>query len=378
METQIHSKITSLTALPENFEDLDDFLAEIDSFLDRDEFPDTIFVERKSSTSDIEQALENAVKSTDEVHLKCDYTGCNKTYTTIARLTHHIKHVHVPAPQLTETQLSGIIQQSKQALFDKVEEGLYDSSVKNAIEGMQHNSPQLLASVNSALKEFRDLVVAKHHMMVILPKFFFDINSIYAQLFVQNLCHMILFELKKTNVTLVGEFQEALTDNEKKVLAYISGHCFQKKYKRIIRISRNKPSLKHHLDILGAPKIEESSNSLYNLVNAKNRTGALWLVSEDTVAMFEHIELKLRALFNQDPRKISDKKLSISFLHDSCVRSLVDFLQEKTCLATDLCEEVLCQVISLFIRIRIYRHLKHLNNKIAPSTKALRNELKNL
>ena len=143
-----------------------------------------------------------------------------------------------------------------------------------------------------------------------------------------------------------------------------------------MRRGGNKPEMKHHLDILGAAKIDKSGNTLYNLVNAKKRTGALWTVSENTVLMFEQIERKLRAIFKQNPRKISDRNWSVSFLQDSDVIGMVDFLEESSCMSKEICESVLCQTISLYIRIRIYKHLKYTNDKIAPIKKALRTELK--
>ena len=136
------------------------------------------------------------------------------------------------------------------------------------------------------------------------------------------------------------------------------------------------PSFKGKIDILMAPKIEKSSSSLFSYVNAKNLSGTLWLVSEDTVSLFEHMEIKFGALFRQNSRKINAKKIAILFLLDSCVRNMLDFLEEKSCQSVELCEEVLLEVISLFIRIRIYRHLKHFNNSIKSSSKAMRANLK--
>jgi len=67
--------------------------------------------------------------------------------------------------------------------------------------------------------------------------------------------------------------------------------------------------------------------------------------------MFEHMEIKLGALFRQNSRKMNAKKIAILFLLDSCVRNMLDFLEEKSCQSVELCEEVLLEVISLFIRI---------------------------
>ena len=195
-----------------------------------------------------------------------------------------------------------------------IEKGMYDvQEVGEAImDKVTFNTDHLLHAVNSPLKNIRTLVEVKLHMMLMvsLKSCISGINSQHAQLFVMNFCHLVIAEVKKTDVALVDEksFSETVTDNQRMVLAYVAGHCFQKKYKNIFRPSYSKKlPTESYLAILEAPKIGESSNPLYNLVNDKNRSGSLWLVSESTVAMFEHIEVKLRALFTKNPRKISDK-----------------------------------------------------------------------
>ena len=230
-------------------------------------------------------------------------------------------------------QMTTILEETKIVIMKKAEKGIYDvQEVGKAImDNVTFNTDHLLHAVNSPLKNIRTLVEVKVHMMVSLKSCISGINSQNAQLFVMNLCHLVIAEVKKTDVALVDEksFSETVTDNQRMVLAYVAGHCFQNKYKNIFRPSYSKKlPTESYLAILEAPKIGESSNPLYNLVNDKNRSGSLWLVSESTVAMFEHIEVKLRALFTKNPRKISDKKLTVLFFKDSCVKTMIDFLEE--------------------------------------------------
>ena len=125
-----------------------------------------------------------------------------------------------------------------------IEKGMYDvQEVGEAImDNVTFNTDHLLHAVNSSLKNIRTLVEVKLHMMVSLKSFISGINSQNAQLFVMNLCHLVIAEVKKTDVALVDEksFSETVTDNQRMVLAYVAGNCFQKKYKNIFRPSYSK------------------------------------------------------------------------------------------------------------------------------------------
>ena len=109
------------------------------------------------------------------------------------------------------------------------EEGLYGPEMKTIIAAA-HYPQHLATAVNDILGKFKDLAVVRLQLMAILPSYF-EIESNHAQLLVQNLCHIIIADLKKTNVSaiLTEDSDEPLTDNERKVIAYVAGHVFFKK-----------------------------------------------------------------------------------------------------------------------------------------------------
>ena len=92
--------------------------------------------------------------------------------------------------------------------------------------------------------------------------------------------------------------------------------------------------------------------------------GGLWLVSDEIVNMFLSVEVAIRILIRKKPRKFNDKELTILLFNEPFVTSVLTFLIDNSQMSKEACGNVLQDVISLYIRIRIYRFLKQFNKNL--------------
>ena len=83
--------------------------------------------------------------------------------------------------------------------------------------------------------------------------------------------------------------------------------------------------------------------------------------------MFQVIEIKLRRVLKQRPRKISDKDLSLEWFNEPIVAQVHTFLHDQSKISKEVCANVLQDVIALYIRVRVFRFLDYINENLAAS-----------
>ena len=287
---------------------------------------------------------------------------CNKAYKSAAGLERHNIKKHKVVPEFTQTILNDLIKDTirKICTLD------YLPDTHRYAFTLVDSKPGLLDAINSVIKNHRDNVNFIPKFTTTIYPFFSSLDRVNANLFVDNLCKVVLKKRKgmSTFANSTENQEKPLTLPEHGVVTYLAGHCFGKKFRQTYaKNKKHTPECEERRSILECARIDASDKSNYNLVNGKNR-GGLWLVSDEIVNMFLSVEVAIRILIRKKPRKFNDKELTILLFNEPFVTSVLTFLIDNSQMSKEACGNVLQDVISLYIRIRIYRFLKQFNKNL--------------
>ena len=119
------------------------------------------------------------------------------------------------------------------------------------------------------------------------------------------------------------------------------------------------------MDVLHCVRVMSSDDRRHDYTICRERKkDSLWLTCTPVLRMFETIELEILPLLEELPREIGDDidRLTAHFFTKSAVIELVDFMRaENPSTDKDVILDVLEDVIHLYIRSRLHRHLKDYN-----------------
>ena len=296
---------------------------------------------------------------------------CDKTYKSESAYNRHLKLKHLPPPHITKEALKDITNKTVLELRNKT---WLPEQFRSVFETVELHV-EFLDNVNSLLIKYRDHVDLLPNFTNTMSKFVLC-GKRHANLFVNEFCVQLLADWNRSQIDQQINFDKT-SKEEVCVITYLSGYCFGKKYRqlRFSTILAETLELTDRLAVLSVPKIDISDDPKYDLVNAKNKTGGLWYVSNEVITMFHMIELKLRVILKQKPRQIDDNELSRDFFLEPYVIHVLTYLKDHSEVSKEICGDVLQDVIALYIRVRVYRFLEHFNEKLSADKISFRTSL---
>ena len=304
----------------------------------------------------------------------------------------HKELKHLPPPSLTTEEFEKCLELARAQILEKKSWG-----------GVIHESIQIaqlhesaLGVLNTLLKTHRILDEFQPSFGHQMPEKIKNINPVYANLLVRSLGKIIIafVKAKKYGVSTTSSEPIFLTDKDKDVSTYMAGFCFRVRYdkyakllnekfksfesttneKKREKIEVRKIILQSKMNVLRCVKIEKSDDARHNYTIACERNSkkhSLWLVCDLALNMFEAIELELLPLFKQLPTNLADHidSLTSALFNESYVISLIEFIQDQTGIENEIIENILEDVIALYIRSRVHRHLKDFNQGLHKARK---------
>ena len=292
------------------------------------------------STSD-ENSKKMPVKQ--KVH-KCP--ECNKEYKLLTYYAKHLKSHQDPPAHFTDDEVAAMMNNAKCNLKKS---NLYEEEVMNVIDSCD-TPPCLVDNLNRFLQLNYNSDMFQANFCKEFPSLF-SINEYDAMILCIELCVELRGRLKKRELGTEDLIEpKPITDRDIKIIVYLAGYSFQKKWSQIRFNKRTDYQL---------PQQQEK-----------------WYVIDSVVEMFKSVEMRVREELATltTKRRLCDISIANSLFEEDYMTSMVSFLEETSGVPEALCSNILQNAIRRYIRVRVYGYVKLLNDGVNPS-KGLRSGL---
>ena len=234
----------------------------------------------------------------------------------------------------------------------------------------------LLTAINKLLTLHRDQDDLIPHFYKEVPKSFPDtLDYRIVNLYVQRLCTVVTAFLTRKQLK-TPEDADPISPKDRDIITFLGGYAFGYKYRKTLKVKGCLVKHKDRLRCLMAVKIADSNETQHQFTKYKSR-GSLWLVNVVACQMFEALELAIRPMLKFLKKNIKQNIDDIisSFFNDITFSNLIDFLVIEHELELEFCENILHEVIFLYIRVIVYSTLKDYNKNLQSSKVGTRKTL---
>ena len=154
-----------------------------------------------------------------------------------------------------------------------------------------------------------------------------------------------------------------MSEDDKSVVAYISGYVFGSLYRKIKFSKKSSDDYyQQYMSILFAAKCDETCQVLpeHKLIDTRNRSG-LWEMKVEVVSIFITAEVTFKSIIKTTPGKVDSKNIISTLLDNILVIDNFSTIkhQSEITVKNEIAFNVLEDVLKLYIHVRAFSHVKN-------------------